>query len=251
MARQVGTFKIRGTIGDLTFYKSGGQHLVRSKGGVDGDRIKNDPNFARTRENMSEFGRAGKDGKLIRDALRTLMEKASDSLVTSRLTAKLMEIVKTDTENVRGERSLEKGDKQLLKGFEFNKNVGLANVLFTEIDETVDLNTPEASCAININPQQDLRAPIGATHYQITYAAMGIFFDGAGLKGLTVAESGINPITNAVEALDLITPEPQYVTAEVNLTFLMVEFYQEVNGLNYALGGGANNCLHLLSVVQA
>jgi len=118
MARQVGTFKIRGTIGDLTFYQIRGQHFVRSKGGVDGNRIKNDPNFARTRENMSEFGRAGKDGKLIRDSLRTLMEKASDSLVTSRLTAKLMEVVKSDTKNVRGERSVEKCDKQLLKGFD-------------------------------------------------------------------------------------------------------------------------------------
>jgi hypothetical protein len=56
MAKQEGTFKINGTIGDLTFYKSSGQYLVRQKGGVSGDRIKNDPNFARTRENNNEFG---------------------------------------------------------------------------------------------------------------------------------------------------------------------------------------------------
>ncbi|MTI29470.1 hypothetical protein [Xanthovirga aplysinae] len=251
MARQVGTFKINGTIGDLTFYQSQGEHFVRSKGGVDGNRIKNDPNFARTRENMSEFGRAGQDGKMIRDALRTLLEKASDSRVTSSLTAKLMEVIKTDTENVRGERSVEKGDQLLLKGFEFNKNVGLANVLFAEVTETVDLNTPEASCVINLNAQQDLKAPTGATHYQITYAAMGLFFDGSGVQGLTVAESGIKPITNVEEALNLVTPEPNLVTADTNFTFLMVEFYQEVNGQNYPLGGGANNCLHLLNVVRA
>ena len=85
MAKQVGTFKIDGTIGDLTFYKSQGQHLVRQKGGVSGDRIKNDPNFARTRENNSEFGQAGTVGKGIRDAMRNMIDKAADSRVTSRL----------------------------------------------------------------------------------------------------------------------------------------------------------------------
>ena len=65
MARQKGVIKLEGRIGDLSFYKSGGDYLARAKGGVDGDRIKNDPAFARTRENGEEFGRAGKASKLV------------------------------------------------------------------------------------------------------------------------------------------------------------------------------------------
>ena len=43
MARQKGIIKLRGTIGDITFYKTQDGHLAREKGGVDASRIKNDP----------------------------------------------------------------------------------------------------------------------------------------------------------------------------------------------------------------
>lgn len=60
MARQKGIIKLKGTIGDITFYKTQDGHLAREKGGIDASRIKSDPAFQRTRENGSEFGRAGK-----------------------------------------------------------------------------------------------------------------------------------------------------------------------------------------------
>jgi len=59
MARQKGIIKLEGTIGDISFYKSKDGHLARTKGGMEADRIKNDPTFQRTRENGNEFGRAG------------------------------------------------------------------------------------------------------------------------------------------------------------------------------------------------
>jgi len=65
MARQKGIIKLKGTIGDITFYKTQDGHLAREKGGIDANRIKNDPAFQRTLENGSEFGRAGKAGKIL------------------------------------------------------------------------------------------------------------------------------------------------------------------------------------------
>ena len=62
MAKQKGIIKLTGKIGDLSFYKSKDGYLAREKGGVDGERIKNDPAFARTRENGSEFGLAATAG---------------------------------------------------------------------------------------------------------------------------------------------------------------------------------------------
>ena len=47
MARQKGIIKLKGTIGDVSFYKTKDGYLAREKGGVDGDRIKNDPAFQR------------------------------------------------------------------------------------------------------------------------------------------------------------------------------------------------------------
>ena len=84
MARQGGLLKVVGKLDDLSFYKSSDGYLVRTKGGVSGSRIANDPAFARTRENGSEFGMSASAGKLLRTALRNLMMNASDKLVTSR-----------------------------------------------------------------------------------------------------------------------------------------------------------------------
>ena len=62
MSEQKGIIKIKGTVGDLTFYKSQDGFLVREKGGVEKERIANDPAFVRTRENGKEFGASGNAG---------------------------------------------------------------------------------------------------------------------------------------------------------------------------------------------
>ena len=49
MARQKGIIKLKGKIGDISFYKTQDGHLAREKGGVDASRIANDPAFIRTR----------------------------------------------------------------------------------------------------------------------------------------------------------------------------------------------------------
>ncbi|HEY0092582.1 MAG TPA: hypothetical protein VGB43_08860, partial [Flavobacterium sp.] len=63
MARQKGIIKLKGTMGGITFYKTSlDGHLAREKGGIEASRIASDPAFQRTRENGSEFGRAGRAG---------------------------------------------------------------------------------------------------------------------------------------------------------------------------------------------
>jgi len=83
---------LRGTIGNITFYKSGDGYLAREKGGVGANRIATDPAFQRTRENGAEFGRAGKAGKVLRNALRSLLQNTSDSRMISRLTREMMKL---------------------------------------------------------------------------------------------------------------------------------------------------------------
>ena len=76
MAKQASIIKLKGTIGGITFYKTSQDgYLAKEKSGVDASRIASDPNFQRTRENGSEFGTAGKAGKVLRTALRTFLSK--------------------------------------------------------------------------------------------------------------------------------------------------------------------------------
>lgn len=246
MAKQVGTFKIKGTIGDLTFYKQDGQHLVRSKGGVDGDRIKNDPAFQRTRENGNEFGEAGKQGKLLRVAFRNMVDRSADSKVTSRLTGKLMEVVKSDTTNGRGSRVVSAGDLNLLKGFEFNNRSNLSNTLFAPLLVSVDKPTGLVDVTAAIVPLTDIAVPNGATHYKLISGAGLIDFDN-GTSEVDVQESAPQVIDNSLQNISL----SQAMTAASPLPlFVMIglEFYQEVNGNMYLLRNGSYNCLQVYDI---
>jgi hypothetical protein len=127
MARQKGIIKLKGKIGDLSFYKTKDGYLAREKGGVDKARIQNDPAFQRTMENGAEFGRAGKAGRLLRTSVRPLLLKAADSRITSRMTKEMVKVVKSDTSNARGERTVTAGNIMLLKGIEFNDSGNLKN----------------------------------------------------------------------------------------------------------------------------
>ena len=178
MALQKGILKIEGTMGNMTFYRKDGQYLVKEKSSISADKIANDPNFERTRENNTEFGLAGSTGKFLRDALRSLMLDASDTYVTSRVTQMMMAELGLDTTSARGDRQPSIGlatadGKALLNGFNFNANSVLSGVLFKAF------NVDAASGVITINnliPQKDIAFPSGATHLAITGAMANIDF---------------------------------------------------------------------------
>jgi len=86
MAHQKGIIKLKGTIGDITFYKTGDGHLAKGKTTLDAAKIASDPNFLLTRQNGTEFGEAATSGKVLRRSINTLLTKAHDRHVTSRLT---------------------------------------------------------------------------------------------------------------------------------------------------------------------
>ena len=248
MAKQVGTFKIDGTIGDLTFYKSQGQHLVRQKGGVSGDRIKNDPNFARTRENNSEFGQAGTVGKGIRDAMRNMIDKASDSRVTSRLVQQLFTVIKSDTVNQRGQRTVASGNVGLLTGFEFNSRGKLSGTLFAPMAYAIDRAGTNVSVTSDINPINDLKVPAGATHYKLTNAALVIDLSNLETQELAMAATPESLIDATVAPIALNASFAMDPTDKAIMQLVLIEFLQEVNGTFYSLRNGSFNALRVVGV---
>lgn len=248
MAKQVGIIRLKGTIGGISFYKTQDGHLAREKGGVDANRIKNDPAFQRTRENGSEFGRAGKGGKLLRTALRILLQNASDKRVTSRLTKELVAIVKTDTTNERGLRTLPDGDLALLNNFEFNINGKLASLLFVLYSTAIDRVTGEMTADIpDFVPTTSIVAPSGTTHFRISVGGAEVDFNAETF----VFDSDVTAIlpwdSATVAALTLTAG----LTANSTLPMVQVlgvEFFQEVNGNMYPLKNGAYNALSIVGV---
>ena len=248
MAKQTGIIKLKGTIGGISFYKTSDGHLAREKGGVDASRIANDPAFQRTRENGSEFGRAGKGGKLLRNAIRILLQNAKDKRVVSRLTTELLKIVKTDTINARGLRTLEDGKLRLLKGFEFNANGKLGATLFSAFTSTFDRAAGDA--AVNIGsfaPSIRIAAPAGTTHFKLVMGAAELDF----AKETSVFESDATAVMSYDSDPTAVIDLSASVTATSTLPvvqLLGIEFFQEVNGDMYPLKNGAYNALAVIDV---
>ncbi|MFT3903912.1 MAG: hypothetical protein QM727_12115 [Niabella sp.] len=248
MAQQKGIIKLDGTIGGITFYKSKDGYLAREKGGVSGERIANDPNFQRTRENGAEFGRAGKAGKVLRTSLRALLQNASDSRVVSRLTTEMVKVIQADATNPRGQRNVIDGEAELLQGFEFNINGKLGNTLYAPFTSNID--RPSGALTVDIPayvPINMIAAPGGTTHYKIISAGVEIDFEN---ETYTVADdsSAILPWdATATAALNLSNAVTAASTKPLFLV-LGVEFYQEVNAQMYPLKNGAFNALALVKV---
>jgi hypothetical protein len=248
MARQTGLIKLKGTLDNVNFYKSKDGTMARMKTSVDGARIANDPAFVRTRENGQEFGSSAKAGKLVRGALRTLLQVASDGGVTARMT-KVMTLIKNfDTQSARGGRTVANGiadpaAKELLKGFNFNNRSAMGSVFFKPF--TVDTNTGEISIP-GLIPINDLNFPQGATHVSFKSGWAKVdFLDGGSEVALSPATNLL--IDSTVANVNLTPPQaPQ--GAGTNIFVLCIEFFQQVNGAQYSLKNGAYNVLTIVEV---
>ena len=248
MARQKGIIKLKGTIGDITFYKTQDGHLAREKGGVDANRIKNDPAFQRTRENGAEFGRAGRAGKLLRTVFRSLALNAADSRMASRLTQQMMRVIKADAVSDRGLRNVIDGEAELLSGFEFNIRGKLGNTLFAQFSGSIDRAAGSIGVEIPVfSPLTMLAAPNGTTHFKIVSAGAEVDFEAESFV-ISTAATDILPWSAA--PTDVISQSNAVTADSTKPLFLVVgvEFYQEVNGLMYPLKNGSYNPLAIVQV---
>jgi hypothetical protein len=248
MAKQKGIIKLKGTIGDITFYKSKDGYIAREKGGVDAKRIANDPAFQRTRENGSEFGRAGKAGKTLRMALRTLLLNSSDSRMVSRLTQLMIKVIQADLVNERGLRNVIDGEAELLNGFDFNITGKLVTTLFAPFTGAIDRVSGEISVDLaSFIPATMIAAPSGTTHFKIISGGAAIDFEAETFVSSN-SETAVLPWdmtpTVAINHLNVVTPN----STKPLFLALGVEFYQGVNGRMYPLKNGSYNPLALVQV---
>ena len=249
MAKQKGIIKLEGTIGDITFYKSQDGYLAREKGGIDANRIASDPAFQRTRENGSEFGAAGKAGKMLRVSLRALLQNTADNRMVSRLTQEMVKVVQADAINARGERNVIDGEAELLEGFEFNKYGKLGTALYAPFAAVINRVTGLLNVDIpSYVPENMIAAPGGTTHYKIISAGAEIDFENETYvidnnnSAILPWDSVVTTALNLSNAVTANSTHPLFMA-------LGIEFYQEINGVKYTLKNGAFNALALVKVL--
>ncbi len=248
MAQQESIIKLKGKIGDLTFYKTRNGYQVREAKGIDASRIANDPKFQRTRENGAEFGAAGSAAKRLRKALRTVIVQHSDERMANRLTSRMLRVVKADAEHDRGERQVLPANTPMLKGFNFNLAAQLDSTFITPYTHSIDREGGAVAVTI---PAFDAAAavvsPKGASHFQLTLAALAMDLASEADAILQVAETEPQGIKDLVAATELAVALPEGVAEPIFVVF-SVGFFQEVNGRQYPLQNGMFNALSIIDV---
>jgi hypothetical protein len=248
MAKARGIIKIRGTLGDLTFYKLKKDHIVKQKGGVSKKRIKREPAFARTRENNQEFASCAVSGRRLRTALGPLLFRAKDSRLTSRLLQTLCKIKALDQVAMRGKRTVANGiagvaGKMLLTGFDFNMEAPMGRIL------KVPYVLEEAEGRVvfaDFIPSRHLAYPKAATHVSLQLAQLRLDF-ALGTHKLVLSPAQNLAIHQSMSTLEMTTVMPPNLTGET-LFLLSLTFYQEVNGIHYSLKRGGSTSLQILGV---
>jgi hypothetical protein len=91
MARQIGDIKITGTLGDVTFYRMGGEYYARMKSSLTAKKVKTHPHFVLTRMYAKWLGEAS---KLASEVYRTLPGPERKYAVFCRLKTMAHKLVK-------------------------------------------------------------------------------------------------------------------------------------------------------------
>lgn len=248
MAKQDSLILMKGTIGDLSFYKTRDGYFVRRKTCLSGERVKRDPAFTRTRENAAEFGRAARAGKLLRMAFEPLMAFASDGRVTSRLAGALVKVIRADMTHPAGQRTIIARHTTLLEDFNFNRHGSLHKTFLAAYSASIDRTTGSFTVYVpTFNPSASVRTPPGATHLRFTACGVSADFESGFYESAIVHSSEIflNKPTTGPISLSAKLPG---VSARPILLALCLEFLQETNGKMYSLKDQAYNAMAIVKV---
>lgn len=265
MAKQKSYITIDGTLGGLTFYRTNGKDFIKTKGGIEKERILNESNFKRTRENMKEFSGSAKVGKALRLGYASVIQSMRDRTMVGRLTG-VMKRINLQGPGNRGERSFEiLANAQLIADFEFNKELSLDSIFFAPFgDPSLDANRSIATWVVpDFNTDTYIKPPDGATHFKLLLGST-VLSDYVYEPSLKSYEP-TNEAENVVNGIDFSTEIPLggLVGADTTLTVdlgfgsalpatvgvvvsIGIIFYQEVNGTMYEFA--SDNAMRIVLV---
>lgn len=255
MAKNKSIIKVKGTLGELTFYENSGENIIKTKSSLSSSKIKTDPAFKRTRENNQEFGGAAKAGKSFRMGFVSLVKQMADKNLSARVTALMRKVLVRGT-GVRGQRTFSVNNSvDILTGMEFSTTQLFNSLMFAPGSISVDANRSVFTWNVPaFNPDDYLKPPAGATHFRLALLAAVL----SDFQYSTTEKSYIpvNPEENETNAVsfgdfqelgeettdtdivaDLGLTTALSNTSSVNIA-TAISFYQEINGDMYELTGG-------------
>ena len=159
-----------GSLGDVTaYYRAGSDHIIlRTRKGVSGKRVKNDPKFIRTRENGVEFGGRATASRWVMRGLY-VMKPLADYNIAGPINALFLKIQMADQEGLRGQRNIILSkNPALLSGFSLNRKAHFDTIVRSPFTYTLSREALSASVEIPaLVPDINFVAPKGHAMYQV------------------------------------------------------------------------------------
>lgn len=239
MGKLKGILQLTGNFDGLSFYEANGKIIVRKTGGFKGEKIKNDANYVRVRENSTEFAQSAKAGKYFRNGIAKYLKPLRIPYVHNTVLQLFQEITKQDMNSERGKRTVSNGlateeAKQLIRKFEFNKTAHFSSSF------PFKMEIDRGSGLLNIKQftTSTIAKPKGSTKMALTFFTLGLDFDQQTQYRLQESAELLFDFSNTTSTpSDLVLPCAFPVCPTV-FGFLSVRFLQEINGELNRLAGG-------------
>lgn len=239
MGKLRGIIQFTGKFDDLSFYEMNGKIVIRKTGGFDGEKIKKNANYARVRENSTEFAHCAKAGKYFRTAISSCLLPLHIPYVHNRIVSLFQGILKLDETQNRGNRTVINGmltteGKKALLAFEFDKTHKHSSYFpfKTEIDFTAGSLTVLNFCT------STLIAPKGANQIQLQLYVAKLDFEHF-TTPITQTSSIALINLNETNTYDLVLSfTPTLEDSNIHIAIFEVCFFQEINGSLVSLKGG-------------
>jgi hypothetical protein len=132
----------------------------------------------------------------------------------------------------------------LRKKFDFNLNSPFNSVFRAQYVLDTDTGSVELS---SFNPATNLSIPQGATHASFSVAVSNVDFE---LENYGTTYSPKENFALVDGTLDLtLLPDDLPGGSGTTFYYFMIEFFQELNGIQYPLKNNSHNVLYLMEVV--
>jgi hypothetical protein len=255
---------MKGKIGGVSFYKSGGVDLARVANGPSKEKIAKDPAFKRTRENNVEFGGCATVVKALRLAIGEAKISKADAGLVARM-VKLFKEINLNGTGSRGQRSIDLvANAVLLTNFEFNTRTSFTSVFNAPYSVSYPVGRDQATITVaSFLPSSFVNAPSGATHFRI-FAVLCTLSD-YNYDAVTGRYTPTDPtidmlnveVDSAVTSLSTTTPvtftlhpilpgTPTMTATTAVVLCIGCEFFQHVGSIDYLLAQG--DCMRVIKV---
>jgi hypothetical protein len=160
----------------------------------------------------------------------------------------LLELVKMDDKSARGERTVTANNLEKLKGFEFNKDALMRNLVQFEYDASIDSEKGILSVIVKpFVPKEEITAPAGATHFKLVAGGVCINLNEK-KEEKSFKESGLWKVDgDDVIGVELVMSLPMKVEGPMML-FFGIQFYDDYCGLPSGKEYRKKNGLKLVEV---